>query len=127
MTLIDPTFFERHKGAVIVTALVVVLAVIALIFWAYSGGSKKEGKLIGNIGVATGENVIVGNLVVNTEKEVNNAANNSRQGEVNFNRAVNRDSNEYHGDSTNAFCERFPCDSTCAGWRKYRRPNLVCD
>lgn len=128
MSLIEPTFFERHKAACIIGGLVIVLAIVCLIFWAYSDNTKKEGELIGNVGVANGKNAVIGNLVINAEKDVNNAANNTNQAVNNYRESVNRDSSEFGSSgSEHRFCTRWPCDSTCREWRKRNEPNLICD
>jgi hypothetical protein len=114
MSLIEPTLFERHRTAFIVAGLATLLVILLLIFWAFSGGGKKEGKLISNVGVATGENAIVGNLVVNQGQVVNNAANNTNKAVGDLRNSVNKPSNQFNGAGAgDRFCRDFPGDPSC--------------
>lgn len=120
---------EKQWKIAIPIACVLALALLALFFWVYSDGHKKEGELIGNIGIEQGKNAVIANLVTNQEKAVNAAEQESKNAETNFNQSVNRDSSTFNGgfdESTNAFCRRFACDSGCAEWRKINRPHLFC-
>lgn len=128
MSLIAPTMWERTSLRTKLIVLAGVLLLLGLIFWAYSGGGagEKERKLNENIGIDAGKNVVISNLVTNQQGVVNNAANQTQQGEVNFNLSVNRDSSTFGGSSTDKFCQRFVCDSSCAEWRKQQHPVIVC-
>ena len=103
------------------------LLLLGLILWAYSGDDrKKEIDLNKNIGIAQGENNIVGNLIVNKEKETRNAEINANIARDELNNSLRRDSNQFSGNSTDRFCGKpeFQCDSTCKEWREHR--GIIC-
>lgn len=128
MTLIQPNWFERRTPRQIVAILVAILVLIGLILWAYSGDSQseKERKNAVNIGISQGQNGIITDLVENQNGVVQNAANNTNQAVNDFHNSVNRDSGTFIGNSTDVYCGRFPCDTSCGEWRAIRRPELVC-
>jgi hypothetical protein len=105
-------------------ALVLIL-VLNYVFCGGSGPDKKDQQIQSNIDQQKGVNAVIGNLVTNQEQVVNNAANNTNQAVNDFHNSVNRDSSTFGGNSTERFCQRFPCDSTCAEWRK-QRPEIIC-
>lgn len=105
---------EKQWKVAIIGSVVLLVVLGAILWWAYSDGSKKEGELIGNIGVATGENVIVNNLVTNQQKVVNEAEKNTNQAVNALRNSVNRDSSQFgSGGAGDRFCRDFPKDSTC--------------
>lgn len=118
MSLLPPYKPTTWKLIILGSALVL----LAIIIWAYSGGKPKdETPLIVNQGIDQGKNAIVGNLIANEEKVVVNAEINANKANANLANSVQRDSNVFSGngfDADDAFCSRFPKDSSCADWRK---------
>ncbi len=107
-----------------IPALVVALG---LLFWYLSTTSREKTieRLETNIATQTGVNAVLTNTKIHLDAEVNKTIENSNQAQANFNSSLSTDSNQFHGDSTNKFCIRFPCDSTCGEWRKHR-PEIQC-
>lgn len=95
---------------------IVLLLVLSYVFCGGSGPDKTDQQIQSNIDQQKGANAVIGNLVTNQQKEVNNAANITNQALGNFANSVNRDSSTFGGNSTDRFCERFPHDSTCVEW-----------
>jgi hypothetical protein len=107
---------EKQWKWLIIGGLIAALITIGLLWWAYSGDgvSEHERKDAVNIGIDIGKNAVQANLMVNQEKEVNNAANQSNQAGNALNRSVDRDSSTFNGNSSgDRFCRDFPDDSTC--------------
>lgn len=109
------------SGWRLIVLLGAVLVIGLLIWWAYSGGGKDETPYIANIGVDNGKNAVIANQITNQEQVVNNAENIANQANANLANSILRDSNSFSSnsdDADNAFCSRFPCDSSCARWRQ---------
>lgn len=92
-----------------------VLILLAIIFWAFSGGKgKDETPLLINVGVDQGKNDVINSLVTNQEKVVNEKSQNTNQAVNALNASVNRPSNQFDGQgSGDRFCRDFPNDPSC--------------
>ncbi len=116
------------SGWRLITLLVLVLAIVGLIFWAFSGDGGKGEKLKANEDIDAGKNAVISNLLANKEKEVNATVNEAQKANANLANAILRDSNTFSGngdDAENAFCSRFCRDSSCAEWRQ-KHPEFNC-
>lgn len=119
MTLKQAGYFIKDHW--IVATIVAVLA-ISLLVWVFSGGGKGkiENQLESNIDQGKGRESVIGNLVTNQQEVVNRASNQKDKDLLDLNNTQLRDSSTFEGSSTERFCRRFPCDSTCIAWRKGR-------
>lgn len=123
MTGTQLKFLLWDKRWTILALITFLVLVGSYLFW---GGKSGTDELEDDISGQKGVNAVITNQIANQEGVVNNAANDSKEAETNFNSSVNRDSNSFHGNSTDSFCKRFVCDSTCAEWRATHRPGLDC-
>lgn len=124
MSLIDPNFLQRHKIALSIGGVILLLFIIGLFFGYCSNQlEKKEKQIQANIDQQKGVNAVITNQIVNQQEVVNNASNNTNQAVNDFRDSVNRDSGTFGGNGTDKFCSRFPCDSTCVEWRRGRGIN----
>lgn len=95
-----------------ILALVLVLVFLAWLFFG-DGRNNRNETLESDISGQKGVNAVITNQIEVQQIEVNNAVNNSKEAEVNFNRSLNQDSSSFTGNATERFCARFPKDSTC--------------
>lgn len=120
MSLIDPNFFQRHRIALAIGGVILLLFIVGG-FFAYctNGLDKKEKEIQSNIDQQIGVNAVLANQISNQQGVVNDAANNTNQALGDLANSVNRDSSTFNGNGTNEFCRRFCDDSTCAEWRRF--------
>lgn len=122
MTAKQAWYLVRDHWWVGALALVLILVGWYLFFGGKSGTDELEDQISGQKGV----NAVIVNQIANQEGVVNNAETIANQANGNLANSIRRDSNTFSGNSTDKFCERFVCDSTCGQWRAVHRPGLDC-
>lgn len=116
MTAKQAWYLVRDHWWVGALALVLILVGWYLFFGGKSGTDELEDQISGQKGV----NAVIVNQIANQEGVVNNAETIANQANGNLANSIRRDSNTFSGnwlDADNAFCSRFPDDSSCREWR----------